>query len=184
MKYTEKTIKLKDGTECILRSPEINDAKDMIEYMRMTSGETHFMVRYPEEIKLTEDKEKELIKETLNSNNDMMIAAFVGGILAGNAGVNCYRNHIKIKHRAVFGISIKEEFWNLGIGNILVEESIKEARKMGFDQIELTVFSDNIKAQNLYKKHGFEVCGTVKNGYRLKDGSYRDEIMMQKMLTN
>ena len=53
---------------------------------------------------------------------------------------------------------------------------------MGYEQVELGVFSDNKRAQALYKKHGFEVWGYSKNAYKLKDGTYRDEIIMGRML--
>lgn len=112
MIFKEKEIELKNGTKCILRSPDEYDAEKMIEYLKMTSGETHFMVRYPEEINITKDKESELIKKNLDSDTDIMIAAFVNNELAGNAGISCVRNHIKLKHRATFGISIKK---NTGI---------------------------------------------------------------------
>ncbi|OOM80109.1 GNAT family N-acetyltransferase [Clostridium sp. BL-8] len=182
MKFREKEIELKDGTTCILRSPNEDDAEEMIKYLKMTSEETHFMVRYPEEINITIDKEIELLKESLNSSTDMMIAAFINNKLTGNVGINCVRNHIKLKHRAVFGISIKEEYWNNGIGNALIKEVIEQARQMGYEQIELGVFSDNEKAKNLYKKYGFEDWGNVKNAYKLKDGTYRDEIIMGRKL--
>ena len=157
MRSRAKKIELKDGTTCILRSPDEHDAEKMIEYLKMTSEETYFLVRYPEEINMTTDKEIELLKDNLNSNKDMMIAAFVNNELAGNAGISCVRNHIKLKHRAVFGISIKEKYWNNGIGNALIREVIEQARQIGYEQIELGVFSDNEKAKELYKKYGFEV---------------------------
>lgn len=178
MRFYKKEAKLKDGTRCILRSPEENDAKDMIDYMKMTSGETHFMVRYPEEVNATIEREKEIIRDFIESDNNIMIAAFINGDLAGNASVGCGRNNLKIKHRGAFGISIKEKYWNKGIGNLLISEILNAAKEMGFEQVELGVYSDNLKAQALYKKHGFEVWGTTKNAYKLKDGTYRDEIMM------
>ena len=183
MKFLEKEVYLKDGTTCILRSPDENDAEKMIEYLKMTSGETYFMIRYPEEITASVADEKEFLKKSIQNDEELMIAAFIDGELAGNASISCVRNLKKIKHRAEFGISIKEKFWNKGIGNILISEIIKEAEKMGYEQIELGVYSDNMKAQSLYKKHGFEVWGSVKNAYKLKDGTYRDEIMMGRRLS-
>lgn len=180
--FSEKRIILKDGTECILRSPSEQDAEDMIEYLKMTSGETYFMIRYPEEIRLSVQEERKALNDIIKSKTDIMIAAFVNGELAGNTGLSCVGNHIKIKHRATFGISIKKKFWNNGIGNFLLSEIIKQAEFMEYEQIEMGVFSDNLKAQAFYKKHGFEVWGTVKNAYRLKDGSYRDELIMGRML--
>lgn len=182
MKFREKEIGLKDGTICILRSPNEQDAEEMIKYLKMTSEETHFMVRYPEEIDMTTDKEIEFLKENLNSNKDMMIAAFVNNDLAGNAGISSVRDCIKLKHRAVFGISIKEEYWNNGIGSAMLREVIEQARQMGYEQIELGVFSDNEKAKTLYKKYGFEVWGNTKNAFKLKDGTYCDEIIMGRMI--
>ena len=182
MVFGVKDIELKDGTNCILRSPDEHDAEKMIEYLKMTSEETHFMVRYPEEINLTTDKEIELLKDNLNSNKDIMISAFVNDELAGNVGISCVRDHIKLKHRAVFGISIKENYWNNGIGNALLREVIEQTRIMGYEQIELGVFSDNEKAKELYKKYGFEVWGNTKNAYKLKDGTYHDEIIMGRMI--
>lgn len=55
---------------------------------------------------------------------------------------------------------------------------IKEARKMGYEQIELGVFSDNEKAKRLYEKNGFQVWGKNRNAFKLKDGRYFDEIIM------
>ena len=45
----ETAVTLKDGTKVILRSPQPRDAAQLNEYLRLTSGETHYMVRYPEE---------------------------------------------------------------------------------------------------------------------------------------
>ena len=182
MEFYKKEIILKNGTKCILRSPNEKDAKDMIEYLKITSKETHFMVRYPEEIKITLEEETEYIKGIASSDSDIMIAVFVNNELAGNASLNCIKNHIKLKHRAVFGISIKEKYWNNSIGSTLTKEIIEVARKIGYEQIELGVFSDNEKAIRLYEKNGFEVWGKNKNAFKLKDGSYCDEIIMGIML--
>lgn len=182
MKFGEKEIELKDEKICILRSLNEHDAEKMIEYLKITSEETHFMIRYSEEINITIDKEIEILKDTLNSNKDIVIAAFVNNELSGNEGISCARNHIKLKHRAVFGISIKEKYWNNGIGNELIREIIEQAKQMGYEQIELGVFSDNDKAKKLYKKYGFEVWGTTKNAFKLKDGTYHDEIIMGRMI--
>lgn len=182
MEFKEKEIKLKDGTTCILRSPNKQDAEKMIEHLKMTSEETHFMNRYPEEINITIDKEIEILKDNLMSSQNMMIGVFVNNELAGNAGISCVRNNIKLRHRAVFGISIKQKYWNNGIGNALIKEIIEQAKQIGYEQIELGVFSDNEKAVTLYKKYGFEVWGNIKNAFKLKDGTYRDEIIMGRII--
>jgi RimJ/RimL family protein N-acetyltransferase len=178
MQYKDNYIVLKDGTKCLLRSPAEQDASVMLQYLKITSEETHYMVRYPEEIQITEAKEVELLKDCLESEQNIMIAAFVDDELAGNAGLNRIKDNIKVRHRAVFGISIKEKYWNMGIGSNLIREVIKMAEIMGYEQIELGVFDDNIRARKLYSKFGFNEWGRVKNAYKLKDGTYCDEIIM------
>ena len=41
MRIEERKILLKNGETAILRSPQKEDAQQMIDYMRATSGETH-----------------------------------------------------------------------------------------------------------------------------------------------
>ena len=40
----------------------------------------------------------------------------------------------------------------------------------------------NPDKEAFYEKFGFERCGTMPHAFKLKDGTYRDEIMMVKML--
>lgn len=184
MKYKGHYIVLKDGTKCLLRSPNEQDSAVMLQYLKITSEETHYMTRYPEEIQLTEAKETEFLKNCIESEKDIMIAAFVDNKLAGNVGLNCVNDFIKLRHRANLGISIKKEYWNRGIGSNLIQEAIKMASIMGYEQIELGVFDDNIKAQELYRKFGFNEWGRVKSAFKLKDGTYCDEVVMGIIIKN
>ena len=45
----EKTIVLKDGRTCLLRSPQTNDAQQMLDYLQIIARETIFILRYPED---------------------------------------------------------------------------------------------------------------------------------------
>lgn len=182
MEFKEKKIVLKDGTSCVLRSPNEQDAEAMIEYLKITASETPFLMRYPEEVNISPEEEKEFLKSCLSSKGNIMIAAFVDGELSGNAGIYCVRNRIKVKHRATFGMAIKEKYWNKGIGNALMQEVLVKAKEMGYEQLELGVFSENTKAMSLYQKYGFEVWGTIKNACKLKDGTYFDEIIMGRTI--
>lgn len=46
----------------------------------------------------------------------------------------------------------------------------------------LNVIANNERAIALYKKMGFEICGTTPNGSKYKDGTYADEHIMVRML--
>ena len=45
MIYDGKIIRLKDGREALMRSPQADDAAQMLEYLRTTAGETEFVIR-------------------------------------------------------------------------------------------------------------------------------------------
>ena len=112
----------------------------------------------------------------------MLLAVWINDRPIGSIGVNRVSPHIKMRHRAQFGISIERAYWNMGLGTILIKEALEAARKMGCEQVELGVYSDNERARALYRKLGFEEWGVVRNAYRLKDGAYCDEIMMGRSL--
>lgn len=180
--FKEKIIKLKNGKEGILKSPDICDAKSLLEYLKQASEETEYMTRYPEEVTMTIAEEEAFVKLLKESKKDLMISAFIDGKLVGNAGLSLIRDNIKVRHRASFGIAIREEVWGLGLGNALLAEILECAQKAGFEQVELEVVSENHKAISLYEKFGFKKYGTRERGFKLKDGSYYSEYLMMKVL--
>ena len=75
MIFKETGFKLKDGRDAVLRSPCEDDARTMLNFIIRASGETEFLMRYPEEhADLTIEKEKEFIRKDYNSQDGMMIA--------------------------------------------------------------------------------------------------------------
>ena len=113
-----------------------------------------------------------------------MLAAFLDGELVGNCGVNAMSDHFKMRHRASLGISIKKKAWGLGLGTLLMEKALEQAKENGFTQVELGVFADNDRARYLYRKLGFTEMGCIPKAFCLKDGTYRDEVQMVKFLTD
>lgn len=182
MIYEDKRIVLKSEISCTLRSPLIEDAKSMIEYLKTTSAETEFMIRYPEEVTMTIEEEENILQKIIDSKNSIMIAAFIKDELVGNASISYVNERVKLLHRASFGIAVKQKAWGIGIGNVLLTEIINKAKEIGFEQIELTVVENNYKAINLYEKFGFVKCGVIDKAFKLKDGSYYGEIIMIKSL--
>ena len=182
MRYQECYVTLRDGSQCRIASPEATDAAKVLEHMRLTSEETHHMLRHAEEIQKTADEEAAYLEAMLESPSNLMIAAFIGDELAGNAGIARVGDFSKIRHRARFGISVKKKYWGRGIGWTLTQAIMDEAKKMGYAQLEMDVFSDNKSARALYKKAGFEEWGCIKNAYHLQNGSRYDAIIMGKIL--
>ena len=178
MKY-EKKVMLKSGGECILKNAREEDASDILKHLVITSGETNFLSRYPEEVRLTQEQERKFLKQVEESDNAVMIAAFVNGELTGNAGISPVAPYERCRHRAELGIAVKKQYWELGIGGLLLAASLETAKKAGYEQVELEVVETNIKAVSLYQKFGFQVIGKREHALRYRDGSYLGEYLMQ-----
>ena len=178
MIYKEKRIFLKNGTDCILRSPRPEDADSIISNWKLTSEETGFIARYPEEITMSIEAEEKFLADQQSDPKSIMIAAVIDGKIIANAGITYVQNNIKFLHRAVFGISIQKEYWNIGIGSSILSELIMWAEKAGYEQIELEVLCENERAIALYKKSGFEIYGTREKSFKYKDGTYSSEFLM------
>ena len=184
MVIQKSCVTLRDGTAAELRSPEICDAEQMISYLHQTSEETHFMVRYPEECDRTLGAAQKRLQAMEDHERSFMLAAFLDGELVGNCGVNAMSDHFKMRHRASLGISIKKKAWGLGLGKLLIEKALEQAKENGFTQVELGVFADNDRARHLYRKLGFTEMGCIPKAFYLKEGTYRDEVQMVKFLTD
>ena len=63
-----------------------------------------------------------------------------------------------------------------------MERLIQFSGQVGYEQIELTVESKNMRAINLYLRKGFTVYGTRPHGMKYADGSYDNDYLMIKML--
>ena len=178
MYITAKEVQLKNGQKIILRSPDVFDAEQLLEHMRQTSAETEFMSRYPEEITVSVETEARFLQMIENDADNFMLAAYISGRMVGNAGVTRVRDNIKYRHRATFGISLREEVCDLGLGTIMMKEILEIVKQTAFEQLELSVFGDNLRAIHLYEKIGFVKVGVMPRAYRLKNGSYHDEVQM------
>lgn len=188
MLLEEKRILLKDGRTAILKSPSTEDAEEMLQYIKQACGETDFLLRYPEEWNTTTTAQEEAWINNQRTSPDILgITCYVENgqtgqyRIAGHSEIN-FRCGMKTSHRAVVGISLLEEYWNLGIGSAMFSELIAAAQRRGTEIIELEFIEGNTRAKHLYEKFGFRVVSEKPNAFKLKDGTYASEFYMQKYL--
>ena len=182
MKIREERITLKDGRRLLLRSAEEKDAETMLEYVRKTAQETHFLIRYPEEIKFTLEQEKQVIRSILDSDNAAWFTVFDGDRAVGNCSISRYGDQLKFRHRCNFAIALEQAYCGCGLGTLLIERACAMAKEMGFEQMELGVYADNKRGIALYQKAGFAEYGRIPRAFRLRDDTYIDEITMVRFL--
>ncbi len=182
MRMPPETIRLKNGKTCAIRSVEPEDAPRVIAYMKIMLSETPFLARTPEEFDYTVDEEAEVLRRRRDDPRGLMILTEVDGEIAGVSDVTPLSAKSRMQHRAVLGMSVRRDFWRMGIASAMMERLIAHAGRAGFEQIELEVISANRRAIGLYVKYGFEVYGTRPHGMKYPDGSYADEYLMRKRM--
>ena len=171
MQIEEKQIVI-NGQNITLRSPGKQDAKSFSEVRDITYRETYFLARYPEETDFTAETAEAMISDIAERREEFLIGAF-----------RKEGNHIKFRHKAGIGIFILQKYCGIGLGRQLMEYAIENARKTELEQLKLGVFDDNVAAIRLYEKLGFREWGREPHAFKLKDGSYRDEIQMVLFLS-
>lgn len=183
MTIYEISFVLSDGRAAKLRSPRIEDAKELIDYLTATAGETDYLMKYPEELDgFTVESEINFVKGRIDSTDNVMLVCEVEGRIAGVCDLG-FSSRIKTRHRAGVAIALLKDYWRLGIGTKMFETMIELAEKRPFvTQMELDFIEGNSRARCLYEKMGFRIAGVHPDAIRLKDGTMLNEYLMIKKL--
>lgn len=174
---------LKDGCTLILRDPTLSDAQEMIDYLKVVGSETDFLLADENGIEgLTLEGEQSWITGTLAAANTKMFVGTIDGEIVLVCDVRA-AGRPRIAHVGGIAISIKRDYWHLGIGNIAMQAMIDFARSTNFLRaLSLEVREGNDRAIALYKRYGFVEVGRHKARINVR-GTYYDEILMDLDLT-
>ena len=106
----------KIGRSIVLRNAEEDDAASLIKFMKITTGETPFLIREPDEFSLTIEQEKIFIKEQKDNPRALMLIATVDEKHIGNCSLNGIGQYRRYAHRCEVAL--------LYIKNIAVQELV------------------------------------------------------------
>ena len=172
-----KLVKLENSKVLILRKSTEEDAESMIEYLNIVGGESDNLLFGKNEFRLTVEQEREYIKNINENNNALMLLGIIDNQIVSVSQVSA-TNRKRIAHNSELAISVKKEYWGMGIGTTVMEVLIDFAKNHEtIKTISLGVKASNKKAQHLYEKLGFEKVGVHRNFFNI-DGIYDDEILM------
>ena len=79
----------------------------------------------------------------------------------------------------VVTLAVAASHWGHGIGSTLLEALMDEAARRGCTELFLEVRTDNVRAQQLYRRYGFTEIG-VRRGYYQPSGA--DALVMRRAL--
>jgi RimJ/RimL family protein N-acetyltransferase len=176
-KISPQKFRLKNGKWIVIRSVVKKDAKPLLEYVNQIGGESDFLTFGGGEFKKTKTEEEKIIQEHLRAKNAVFIVAEMNKEIVGNL-IASSKNKKRIEHVADFGVSVKKDYWRMGIGEILIKTMVEWAKSSKIiRKINLVVMVHNKAAISLYKKMGFEIEGQLRRDNFI-DGKFYDSYMM------
>ena len=155
----------------IIREADIEDAENIIEYIKIVSDETDFLISDSSERNFTVRKEKESLQNIQSSILEKIFLFEIENKIVGMCSIEGI-NKIRIKHRVDLAITVLKNYWGNKIGEKLIDYAIDYCKSNCIKKIELTVRIDNKRALKLYKKFGFEIEGEIKNFIYLNGNYY------------
>ncbi|WMJ24142.1 GNAT family protein [Paludicola sp. MB14-C6] len=172
---------LKNGKTLTLRKPTKQDAAAMIAYLNQVGGETDFLLVGKNGCRFTVEQEEAFI-ESINANeNSIMLLGFVEDELVSISTLSTPCNP-RMAHNAELAISVKQAYWNAGVGSYVMQTLIQFAtHNPTITCIHLGVYEQNKRAQALYEKFGFQQYGYYAHKF-IVNGIYHDEILMNLYL--
>jgi RimJ/RimL family protein N-acetyltransferase len=169
--------KLKNGGALVIREAAVNDARAVLDYLESVSSESDFLSFGPGEFDLGQPEEEEFLSKCLESDNQLYIIGAIDDSIVATLNFSAGRRP-RVRHCGELGMSVRKEYWGLGIGSLMLETLITWARETQIvTKINLRVRTDNRRAILLYESKGFVKEGTIRREMLL-DGEYYDHHWM------
>jgi len=103
------------------------------------------------------------------------------GEVVGGAGLHPVGTSPRRRHVMAIGIHVAPRAQGRGVGAALMQSLCDYAdRWLGLLRLELSVYTDNLRAQSLYRRFGFVDEG-VRRCDALRDGVYVDTLAMARL---
>src|SRR4030042_6843451 len=145
-----RSFDAKDGKKVTLRTPKWGDLDDCLHFIN-SLVEEKAMIMMNE--KQTRDSEIGWISQLLSSvERDKIVAliAEVDGRFVGSCEITPKRGYLA--HLGSLGISLLNGYRDIGIGQEMMLEAEKQARRLGVEVVELEVFAANARAIHVYER--------------------------------
>ncbi|MEJ2658483.1 MAG: GNAT family N-acetyltransferase [Desulfobacterales bacterium] len=154
----QKEAQLKDGSKVLLRPMEKEDGGALYEFFKEVPDEE---ARY-----LRDDVKSRLVIEkwakNLDYNKTLPILALKNGNIIADATINRRRSGWKW-HLGTVRIFVHNDYRDLGLGEIMVDELARIAYMLGIEKLIFEVPDTNTAAINMFIKAGFHHAAVIPN---------------------
>lgn len=176
------TIQLKNGSEIVVRRVQTSDIEEYASVVCKCYRETRFLSRSADDPMPAPDNLIGFIEEIACSDKETELVALHMNQIVGYGNITTCLNRKKMTHKCDLNLSVLKDYWNMGIGKALAISLITFAENAGYEQINLNVASDNVRAILFYEHLGFQSTGREIHAMKHTNGDYSDFIFMTKFL--
>ncbi|MBK5721708.1 GNAT family N-acetyltransferase [Dysgonomonas sp. Marseille-P4677] len=178
MKFESVQVKLKNNEIVEIREAEIGDAAELLVTKKRYIGESEFIPLTKEEFSSTEETEKSWIQSYIDNENSLLLVATHQKQIIGNMDITGASRNM-LKHTAMVGIGIVEEWTNIGLGTELFRCGLHWAKNNQIlELLWLNTFATNKGGLRLYEKFGFVETGRLEHFIKMPNGKYVVNISM------
>ncbi len=171
----ERTIRLKDGREVLLRLLRPDDRDSLL---NMMDGLSYDALRWS-----NPPYDEAKINRWMSSVDSRLsiVAVFEERMV----GISAIYQFTRPREKGIGSMMIylHQDFHGVGLGTAMTEEILMLAKRRGLHRIGLEVVEDNGAAVALYKKRRFEVEGVLRDAYFGEDGEYHNMLVMGILLS-
>lgn len=169
-----RRVRLRDGEEVTLR-PEV--ASDLEPVWGMFSSLSEESLQFLP-VRFTRERVESWFKE-IDYDKVLPILAVVDAVRVVASATLSFGSMEHNRHVATFGITVRDEYQNRGLGTALTRYMVEIARARGLKRVTLEVVADNLRAINVYERCGFVVEGRLRMGHwnYIRGGFYDDLVM-------
>ncbi|EHJ52342.1 GNAT family N-acetyltransferase [Streptococcus macacae] len=168
--------------EVVFIEAHAEDAAGFIEFLNQVNQESDFLIIDPLDPEQELEQVADILAECLLSNDRLCLLAKIDREIVGLISVMTDRKP-RLKHIGDVFMAVSRDYWNHGIGQILIEEAIIWAKENHIlRRLELTVQAGNSRAVHIYQKFGFKIEGTKIRGASTEDEEFLDVYLMGKLI--
>lgn len=172
----EKSVVLRDGSVLQIFRPRGENAAEILEYLKIVGGETHFLLMDENGLGISEEREAKILEAAYVEPRGGMHFGKINREIACMFSLSCHPRR-RLAHTGEIALSVRRKYWHIGVGSAIMEMLIELAKEASLKNVELGVYADNERAIALYRRFGFEEIGRHR-GRMCVDGEYYDEILM------
>lgn len=169
-----KTVRLKDGTEVLIRPLQRDDIERSLAFFRaLPKEDLNYLRRDPTKREIVEQR----VREMESGEYDRLVAVVGDEIVAEGALEMTGRDWTS--HVGELRLIVAREYQRKGLGMLMARELYSLAASCKLEQVMVTMMRPQTAARNIFRKLGFREEMVLPDHLRDRDGRPQDLILMR-----